>query len=160
MEGFYSFLDEKIDCWYSVGELMEQTSGEKPTPTTVRQNRKEKYGDHIVFSTARTPQIFELSTIYHFLQPTPAGIFCRYIVEYAGFSVATLDGLNTFQTMGGIMCIKPFCALPLAGSSKKLKSVPTAEELGKLGVLKWLASENLKTSALQQIVVLFRTWTC
>ncbi|GBM27743.1 hypothetical protein AVEN_25360-1 [Araneus ventricosus] len=74
-----------------------------------------------------------------------------------GFNVATLDGLNTFQTIGGIMCIIPSCALPPAGSIKRLKSVPTAEEVGKLGVLVLLASEKVKTSTLQQIAVLFRT---
>ncbi|GBM97851.1 hypothetical protein AVEN_148149-1 [Araneus ventricosus] len=64
-----------------------------------------------------------------------------------------MDGLNTFHSMGDIKCITPSCALPPAGSIKKLKSVPTAEEAGKSGVLELLASEHVKTSALQQIVV-------
>nr|GBM20824.1 hypothetical protein AVEN_100972-1 [Araneus ventricosus]GBM20988.1 hypothetical protein AVEN_76760-1 [Araneus ventricosus] len=33
---------------------MENISGEKPTPATVTQKTKEKYGGRIVFSTVRT----------------------------------------------------------------------------------------------------------
>ncbi|GBM59975.1 hypothetical protein AVEN_245575-1 [Araneus ventricosus] len=46
----------------------------------------------------------------------------------------------------------PSEALPPADSIKRLKSVPNAEDVGKLGVLELLTSENMKTSELQQIV--------
>ncbi|GBM18587.1 hypothetical protein AVEN_47968-1 [Araneus ventricosus] len=54
--------------------------------------------------------------------------------------------------MGGIKCITSSLSLPPADSIKRLKSVPTSEG-GKLGVMELLTSENVKTSALQQIVV-------
>ncbi|GBO13776.1 hypothetical protein AVEN_34890-1 [Araneus ventricosus] len=98
-------------------------------------------------------QQLELSTIYYPVQPTPAGTFCQYILDNADFNVATLDGLNTFYSMGGIKCITPSCYFPPALSIKRLKSVPTAEEVGKLGVLELLTFENVKKSTLQQIVV-------
>ncbi|GBM45684.1 hypothetical protein AVEN_237921-1 [Araneus ventricosus] len=97
-------------------------------------------------------QQLELLTIYHSVQPTPAGTFCQYIFGNAYFNVATLDSLNTFHSMGGTKCITPSRALPPADSTKRVKSVPTDEEVGKLGVLELLISENVKMSALQQIV--------
>ncbi|GBM60040.1 hypothetical protein AVEN_147602-1 [Araneus ventricosus] len=53
MEKIYTYLDGRDDCQYSVNELMQQISGEKPSPATFRRKMKEKYGDRIVFSTVR-----------------------------------------------------------------------------------------------------------
>ncbi|GBM65928.1 hypothetical protein AVEN_212786-1 [Araneus ventricosus] len=60
---------------------------------------------------------------------------------------------EVFYSMGGIKCITPSRALPPAESNKGLKSVPKTEVVGKLGILEMFSSENMKTKALQQIVV-------
>ncbi|GBM25148.1 hypothetical protein AVEN_101082-1 [Araneus ventricosus] len=49
-----SYLEGEVGCQYSADELMENNSGEKPTPATIRQKIKEKYGGRIVFSRVRT----------------------------------------------------------------------------------------------------------
>ena len=51
MEEIYSYVVGKDACQYSLDELMEQISGEKPTPATVREKMKKKYEHRIVFST-------------------------------------------------------------------------------------------------------------
>ncbi|GBN83522.1 hypothetical protein AVEN_67680-1 [Araneus ventricosus] len=50
-------------------------------------------------------------------------------------------------------CITPSRALTPADRTERLKSVPTAEEVGKLSTLELLTSENVKASALLQIIV-------
>lgn len=300
MEEIYQYLEEKDDCQYSLDELMEQISGEKPTLATVRDKLKKKYGHRIIFSTVRKrktvvcfrdagekilndrwytskcsnekaererivrtagailledmqsmtfetdvfpssddfcskaeemvpktlmafmdslsgkkrdnekvkkkliaishaiistirPRSFlspvmhgialfiyrkfgsknlinllarlgfsasyhdaqqlEISTIYHPSEPTPRGTFCQYIFDNADFNVATLDGLNTFHSMGGIKCITPAQALPPAEKIKRLKIAPSAVEVGKLGVLELQAFEKVNKNVLKHIVV-------
>ncbi|GBM94255.1 hypothetical protein AVEN_254154-1 [Araneus ventricosus] len=100
----------------------------------------------------------KLSAICHPLQTTPAGKLFQYIFDNVEFNVATHDGLNNFHSMGGIKCIAPSCALTPADSIKRLKSVPTAEEVDKPGVLEPLAFENRKGVHCSKL--LFRTLTC
>ncbi|GBL92940.1 hypothetical protein AVEN_54592-1 [Araneus ventricosus] len=59
--------------------------------------------------------------------------------------------LNTFHSMGGIKCITLSGALPPANSIKRLKSVPTAEEVTKLGVLELLMSEKIVVQDLNML---------
>ena len=109
---------------------------------------------HLGFSASyHYAQQLELSTIYHKSEPTPAGTFSQYIFDNADFIVATLDGLNTFHSMGGIKCITPAQALPPAENIKRLKTAPSAVEVGKLGVLVLQAFVNVDKNALKQIVV-------
>ncbi|GBN55617.1 hypothetical protein AVEN_194339-1 [Araneus ventricosus] len=56
-------------------------------------------------------QQLELSTIYHPVQPTPTGTFCQYIFDNADFNGATLDGLKTFHSMGGIVAKRSLCGV-------------------------------------------------
>ena len=92
-------------------------------------------------ATYHDAQQLELSTIYHPSEPIPIGTFSQYIFDNADFNVALnlamwhLDGLNTFHSMGGIKCITPAQALPPAEKIKRLKTAPSAIEVGKLGVL-------------------------
>lgn len=44
--------------------------------------------------------MLELSAIYHPQEPLPTDTFTQFIFDNADFNVATLDGLNTFHSMG------------------------------------------------------------
>lgn len=93
----------------------------------------------------------ELSTIYYLSEPSPIGTFSKYIFD--NIDVATLDGLNTFHSIGGIKCITPAWVLPSVEKIKRLKTPPSAVEVGKLGVLELQEFENLNKKALKDIVV-------
>ncbi|KAJ8885063.1 hypothetical protein PR048_011259 [Dryococelus australis] len=80
-------------------------------------------------------QHLELSSIYHPQKPTLAKIFCQYVFYNADLNVATLDGLHTFHSFGGIKCFTPAEALPRSYEIQRLTSAPNAVEVGKLGVL-------------------------
>ncbi|GBO46399.1 hypothetical protein AVEN_115502-1 [Araneus ventricosus] len=131
-DNFCSGAEEMVP--QTLKALMDSLSGKKRDDEKMR--KKLTAIAHAIISTIR-PRSF-LSPILH---------------DIADFNVATLDGLNTFHSMRGIKCITPSFSLPPALSIKRLKSVPTAEEIGKLGVLELLTFENVKKSTLQQIVV-------
>ena len=98
-------------------------------------------------------QQLELSTIHHPQEPIPSDTFCQYIFDNADFNVSTLDGWNTFHSMGGIKCVIPTHALLPSMKVERLKSAPSQEEVGQLGVLELQAFEGRGTNALQQITV-------
>lgn len=37
--------------------------------------------------------------------------FCQFICDNADFNVSTIDGLNTFYSMGAIKCVTPSSAI-------------------------------------------------
>lgn len=104
-------------------------------------------------SSYHDAQQLELSAVYHPDEPMPDGIFTQFVFDNADFNVATLDGLKTFHSMGGIKCITPARELISSHPIKKLSSVPPAETLVKHGVLQLETYENFKRSGLNYISV-------
>lgn len=50
MEDIYTFLDQAIDCQYSMDEVMRAITGEKPTVKTVKEKLQEKYKERLIIS--------------------------------------------------------------------------------------------------------------
>ncbi len=98
-------------------------------------------------------QQLELSTIHHTEEPIPIGTFIQFIFDNADFNVSTLDGWNTFHSMGGIKCVTPAIALNNSTNVKRLKSAPQQKEVSHLGVLAVETFEGRGISALQQIII-------
>ncbi|CAG4984765.1 unnamed protein product [Parnassius apollo] len=98
-------------------------------------------------------QRLELSTIHHTEEPIPIGTFIQFVFDNADFNVSTLDGRNTFHSMGGIKCITPTNTLHASTNVKRLNSAPPQEEVGQMGVLEVQIFEGRRTNALQQIII-------
>lgn len=99
-------------------------------------------------------QQLELSTIHHLQEPIPSETFCQYIFDNADFNVCTLDGWNTFHSMGGIKCVTPTPAFHTCAKIERLKSTPPPQEdVAQLGVLELQPFEGRGTNVLQQIII-------
>lgn len=62
--------------------------------------------------------MLELSAIYHAQEPLPPETFVQFVFDNADFNVATLDGLNTFHSVGGISCVTPAESVPPGNAIK------------------------------------------
>ncbi|GBM05705.1 hypothetical protein AVEN_175551-1 [Araneus ventricosus] len=115
---------------------------------------RDKYGGRIIFSTVRTRK-----PVFCFRDASERILNDTWSTSKSSNEKAERErivrsaGFNNFYSMGGIKCITPSSALPPSDSNKELKSVPKTEVVGKLGILEMFSSENMKTRALQQIVV-------
>lgn len=94
-------------------------------------------------------------------EPTPIG-FSHYIFDNVDFNMATLDSSNTFHSMGGIKCIISAQVLLLHTEIKVWKylcllygvqAVVQGVEVGRRGLLKLHAFENMNKNALSHFVV-------
>lgn len=54
MEDIYSFLDQEVDCQFSIEQVMSEIKGEKPVVKTVIAKLREKFGERLVVSSVRT----------------------------------------------------------------------------------------------------------
>ena len=57
------------------------------------------------------------------------------VYDNADFNIQTLDGRNTFHTMGGIRCVTPKNAVVPGQKVARLKDVPSAQIVGSLGAV-------------------------
>lgn len=98
-------------------------------------------------------QQLELSNIHHPQESISSESFCQYIFDNADFNISTVDGWNTFHSMGGIKCVTPAHTHLSSSKVKRLKSVPPQDEVGQLGVLELEAFDSIGCNSLQQITV-------
>lgn len=58
----------------------------------------------------------------------------QMVYDNADFNIQTLDGRNTFHTMGGI-CVTPKSAVVSDRQIARLKKLPAAEEVANIGAI-------------------------
>ncbi|CAG9771348.1 unnamed protein product [Ceutorhynchus assimilis] len=123
-------IEQNKDSEISLENLMEIVSGKKPTIETVKSKLKEIYGGQILIGGSYYDAIMlKLSAIYHPQEPPPTDTFTQFIFDNnADFNVVTLDGLNTYHSMGGILCITPAGSVPVGKEIKKLTNAPTTTQ--------------------------------
>lgn len=80
-------------------------------------------------------QKLEMSAIAHARPTFKKGSFNQFVFDNADFNVCTSDGLNTFHAMGGIRCITPSSTAERGSEIPRLTKMPTAHDIGKLGVV-------------------------
>ncbi|XP_031335335.1 uncharacterized protein LOC116165167 isoform X2 [Photinus pyralis] len=59
----------------------------------------------------------------------------QFVYDNADFNIGTIDGHNTFHSMGGIICVTPKSAVVSSPHIDRLKDLPSAETIGCLGTL-------------------------
>lgn len=77
-------------------------------------------------------QNFQLSAIMHPESPIDKG-FVQFVADNADVNIDTLDGLNTFHSMGMIECVTPKRNGVNSGRIFRITDVPSAVVLGRLG---------------------------
>lgn len=80
-------------------------------------------------------------------------VFCQFVFDNADFNICTIDGLNTFHSMGGIKCVTPSEAIIPKPSITKITKIPTAADFGKQGVISLKTFENVQGRGLKNTVI-------
>lgn len=95
----------------------------------------------------------QISSIFQPQKPIPEKLFCQYVFDNADFNVATLDGHDSFHSLGGIKCVTPAEGFPKSDKITRLKSAPPISEVGKYGVLDLQSYESGAQKGLKKVIV-------
>lgn len=80
----------------------------------------------------REALLFEASSLYHPEPDILPNSFSQFIFDNADFNINTLDGLNTFHSMGGIQCVTPSSSVCPVDKINRLKIMPSSQNIGNL----------------------------
>lgn len=97
-------------------------------------------------------QVLEMSCIANAKPVFKGGSFNQFVFDNADFNVCTIDGLNTFHSMGGIRCITPASSIEKGASIPRLMKMPTSSETGNIGVIP-LETFQVKRGGLRNVIV-------
>lgn len=100
-------------------------------------------------------QALEISAVLQSQPIIKPGLFCQFVFDNADCNVNTIDGSNTFHSMGGIACITPSSAGDVAMNQPipKVTSTPSAADIGKIGMIPLKSYEKAEGSGLRTIKV-------
>lgn len=73
--------------------------------------------------------LYEASAIMNSDKKISSDAFIQHVFDNADHNVCTLDGYNTFHSMGGICCVTPRTGVSNQGVIRKLERVPKSHEL-------------------------------
>ncbi|CAH1155651.1 unnamed protein product [Phaedon cochleariae] len=76
---------------------------------------------------------FETSALFHPQKTIMNNSFSQFVFDNADVNINTIDGLNTFHTMGGIQCVTPSTTVSSDGKIKRLSNIPRAHTIGQFG---------------------------
>lgn len=100
--------------------------------------------------------MYEASGLFH---PQPRisspdkGCFIQYVAYNAVHNVATIDGFNTFHSMGMIRNITPHDKIESETKMIPLKKLPTEEEMAKVARIPIKFYENIGIKGLKKVTV-------
>ncbi|XP_071642214.1 uncharacterized protein [Temnothorax longispinosus] len=96
--------------------------------------------------------LFEASAVVNSEVLIKEHAFSQYVFDNADHNVCTLDGLNTFHSMGGICCVTPKDSLEIQGRIEKLKAMPSAAILASQAKIKIKHYGNNSGSGLKNLI--------
>lgn len=97
-------------------------------------------------------QILEMSCIANDKPVFKGGSFNQFVFDNADFDVCTIDGLNTFHSMGGIRCITPANSIQKGSRIPRLIKMPKSSETEKIGIIP-LKTFQAKGNGLHNVLV-------
>ena len=102
------------------------------------------YDETLLFesSIVNDPQQYNLSESY-----------IQLIFDNADHNTNTIDGRNTFHSMGGIMCVTPASSVQSSQNIVRLKKIPNADSLGKFGFLPIKPLEKGDSVGLKNVII-------
>lgn len=86
--------------------------------------------------------VFETSSLLYPQPKVDRNSFSQFVFDNADFNINTIDGYNTFHTMGGIQCVVPKNAIQWNERIQKLKTVVTAETMGNIATIPIISYEK------------------
>lgn len=96
---------------------------------------------------------FEVSTIMRPPLAVSQQAFIQMVYDNADFNIQTLDGRNTFHSMGSIRCVTPSSSVVPDQKITRLKTIPSAADLGSLGAVPLQHFEKIDPLGLAKIKV-------
>ncbi|KAJ8677393.1 hypothetical protein QAD02_013180 [Eretmocerus hayati] len=96
--------------------------------------------------------LYEASVIMDPPKIIIGNIFVQFVFDNTGHNVATLDGFLTFHCLGGIQIFTPSHEIQFIGGSRRLKKMPTAEELASKQQINIVPIGEFDETALNNIV--------
>lgn len=84
-------------------------------------------------SSYKDLQLFEGSVLENPQEKVYDGTFLQYVFDNADHNINTIDGRNTFHSMGGIEIETPLTLVQRKEPIKKLKNIPSSIKTGKFG---------------------------
>lgn len=104
-------------------------------------------------SSYKEAMLYQVSSLYHPCPSLKSGAFAQYVFDNADFNINTIDGLNTFHSMGGIKIVTPLSAIERQEPIYRLKVMPTAQEISLIDKITFELYENTNVSGLKNIKV-------
>uniref|UniRef100_A0A6P7H5E5 Uncharacterized protein LOC114347235 n=1 Tax=Diabrotica virgifera virgifera TaxID=50390 RepID=A0A6P7H5E5_DIAVI len=84
-------------------------------------------------ATYKDIQLFDASVLEHPQENKNDGTFLQYVYDNADHNINTIDGRNTFHSMGGIEIASPLTLVQSKDNVKKLKIIPSSFTIGQFG---------------------------
>ena len=98
--------------------------------------------------------LFQVSALLHPDSEPQSDLFTQFVYDHADVNICTIDGFNTFHSMGGIQCLTPS---PTDSSShqpiKRLEKSPPASTVGQFGYIRIKIYERKDNTGLMNIKV-------
>lgn len=101
----------------------------------------------------RDLQLFNASLLQNPQEEIIDESFLQFVYDNADNNINTLDGRNTFHSMGGIQIATPLSLVKSKDEIEKLKSIPSAMDIGQHGHVDLEYFEKPRHSGLKSIIV-------
>ena len=96
--------------------------------------------------------MFEASVLQDSQVRNLSDSYVQFVYDNADHNTNTIDGLKTFHSMGGIMCVTPSLSIECNKTVQKLKKMPSASSLGSFGFVPLSYFERKNSEGLKKIV--------
>ncbi|XP_076055200.1 facilitated trehalose transporter Tret1-like [Oratosquilla oratoria] len=77
--------------------------------------------------------LFQVSALQHPAKEPPNDSFAQFVFDNADVNISTIDGFNTFHSMGGIQCVTPQNNITSDQPITRLTKIPSASVVGQFG---------------------------
>ncbi|XP_076040412.1 glutamate--cysteine ligase isoform X1 [Oratosquilla oratoria] len=90
--------------------------------------------------------LFQVSALQHPAKEPPNDSFAQFVFDNADVNISTIDGFNTFHSMGGIQCVTPQNNITSDQPITRLTKIPSASFVGQFGhnPIKTFESKSVK----------------
>lgn len=98
--------------------------------------------------------LFQVSALLHPDTESQTDLFTQFVYDNADVNICTIDGFNTFHSMGGIQCFTPSPSFSTSDQPiKRLAKVPPASAVGQFGYIPIKIYERNGNTGLMNVTV-------
>ena len=96
--------------------------------------------------------LYQDSLLVHGQPTITSGVFAQWVFDNADYNVNTIDGKNTFHSMGGIQITTPINCYAKKTDIPRLKNRATSNQISGIDKIPYEKFENIHSSGLSKIV--------